>query len=92
MKVKIDELKNITKMYYGLRYGEDKWCDIEVFEPDTNEFVGFIHKDSTGFKYQCNINYKGVVKKLATRCNFITALNLIGKEYNSLRNNISLMA
>ena len=84
MKTNIKELKNIKKMYFGLQCGEDKWHDIIVFEPYTNEIVGYISRDSTGFKYQCNINYKGYVKKLATRCNFIKALSLIGAEYYKL--------
>ena len=84
MKTNIDELKNITKMYFGLRYGEDKWHDIVVFESNTNEFVGYIRKNNTGSKYQCNIKYKGYDKKLATRCDFISALSLIGAEYYKL--------
>ena len=84
MKTNIDELKNITKMYFGLRYGEDKRHDIVVFESNTNEFVGYISRNSMGIKYQCDINYKGHVKKLATRCNFISALSLIGAEYYKL--------
>ena len=84
MKTNIDELKNITKMYFGLRYGEDKRHDIVVFESNTNEFVGYISRNSRGIKYQCDINYKGYVKKLATRCNFINALSLIGAEYYKL--------
>ena len=84
MKTNIDELKNITKMYFGLRYGEDKRHNIVVFEPNTNEFVGYIRKNSTGVKYQCNIKYKGYVKKPATRCDFFKALSLIGAEYYKL--------
>ena len=84
MKANIDKLENITKMYFGLRYGEDKRHDIVVFESNTNEFVGCIRKNNTGFKYQCNIKYKGYDKKLATRCNFINALSLVGAEYYKL--------
>lgn len=77
----IMNLKNVEHLNKWLSYGENEWNDIEVFETETKEFVGYIHKDSTGFKMQCNINYKGYVKKLATRCNINTAFNLLINEY-----------
>lgn len=82
--MKVENLKNVERINEKLSYGENEWRDIEVFETETSEFVGFIHRDSTGFKLQCNINYKGYAKKLATRCNFNTALRLINAEYKKL--------
>lgn len=82
--MKVENLKNIERINEKLSCGENEWHDIEVFEAETSEFVGYIHKDSTGFKMQCSINYKGYVKKLATRCNFSTAVSLINAEYKNL--------